>query len=285
MPPELPLVLSSHMSAHWAPSVRRFRAHLCASFLLRILEATPACRRPLSLQVLVFVPFRPLRSLWTCSLGRLLLCLLRLVLWAWHAWNHWTSFMDAASICWMTAVFGPLSACILRRCGSGGRCTSVRLLLPCASATGGSTARPNSPASYRHTGAHSVSSSLHSRARHFLSLVSFCSRTQPPACFGWTLPSAPGCRCTRLSAHILQPVSSECHWLRPGRSGVTTTCCLLWDAAARALLVFTRPLRASAALTAPLLRAIQHAILSPGLRHRILHAAFPFPAARPHQAS
>ena len=111
-------------------------------------------------------------------------------------------------------------------------------------------------------------------------VVSFCSRTQPPVCFGWTLPSVPGCRYTRLSAHILQPVSSECHWLRPGRSGVTTTCCLLWDAAARTLLVFTRPLRASATLTAPLLRAIQHAILSPWPPPSHLACSLSFPCCQ-----
>ena len=111
--------------------------------------------------------------------------------------------------------------------------------------------------------------------------VSSCSRIQPPACFGWTPLSAPGCWYMLRSARKPQPVSLECLCLRPGHSGATMMSCHPWDAAARILLVFIRPLLASATLTAPLPHVTQRAILSPWPppSHP---AAFPFLDGRSH---
>ena len=125
---------------------------------------------------------------------------------------------------------------------------------------------------YRHprlrTAELSVSSSLHSRARHFLSLVAAHGGLillENP-CSGWTPLSVPGCQCMPLSAHTFLPASSACRWLKPGLSGVTMMCCRLWVAAALTHLAFTCHSQASATLTAPLLRARRRAIRSPWLR-------------------
>ena len=179
--------------------------------------------------------------------------------------------MDATSICWMTATFRT-SACLRPPA------LWVRLLL-----------RPLPPSPARacplpvRTARHptgipaptlaqsselSESSSLNTAAPDIFSLlsvhmaVSSCSRIQPPACFGWTPLSAPGCWYMPRSAHISQPVSLECLCLRPGHSGATMMFCHPWDAAARILLDFIRPLLASATLTAPLPHVTRRAILS-----------------------
>ena len=86
---------------------------------------------------------------------------------------------------------------------------------PCASFSR-ARLRPGGPPPVR-----TVQSCLHSRARHFLSLVAAHGglsslRTHPPACFGWTPLSVPGCQCTPPSAHTFLPASSACRWLKPG---------------------------------------------------------------------
>ena len=184
--------------------------------------------------------------------------------------------MDATSICWMTATFRT-SACLrppalwvrllLRLpalpspahvCDQGARCPSAQLGIPQAYRPPLWRKAPNCLCHRLSTAAPDMFSLL---SVHMA--VSSCSRIQPPACFGWTPLSAPGCWYMLRSARISQPVSLECLCLRPGHSGATMMFCHPWDAAARILLVFIRPLRASATLTAPLPHVTQRAILSP----------------------
>ena len=181
--------------------------------------------------------------------------------------------MDATSICWMTATFRT-SACLrppalwvrlllrlpalpspARACDQGARCPSAQLGIPQAYRPPLWRKAPNCLSHRLSTAAPDMFSLLSVRMA-----VSSCSRIQPPACFGWTPLSA---HWLLVHAPFCTPVSLECLCLRPGHSGATMMFCHPWDAAARILLVFIRPLLASATLTAPLPHVTQRAILSP----------------------